>query len=43
MSTKEDLIDSLTESIRHGLKLLLIGDEPSPPDEATQQTKEPAK
>ncbi len=43
MSTKTDLIDSLTESIKHGLKLLLIGDEQDPPDDTNQQSEEPTE
>lgn len=31
MSTKTDLIEALTESIKQGLKLWLLGDDPDDP------------
>ena len=31
MSTKTDLIEAVTESIKQGLKLWLLGDDPDPP------------
>lgn len=44
MSTKTELIEALTESIKQGLKLWLLGDDPgNPPTPKPISTNKPAE
>ena len=36
MSTKNDLIEAVTESLKQGLKLWLLGDDPDEPPQTPQ-------
>ena len=43
MSTKTELIEALTESIKQGLKLWLLGDDPNePPPPQSEPNHKPA-